>query len=84
MSFSALDISGDDSQRSLPPSSNRSDKYWLWNFTLLAFGADIGVELSLRMFPSEKDLLKNDLKNPFHSYHISYIDQHFQCTCFKL
>jgi len=84
MSFSAVDISGADSVRPLPPSSNRSDKNWLWNFTWLAFGADIGVELSLRMFPSEKDLLKNDLKNPFQSYHISFIDKHVECTCFKL
>lgn len=85
MSLSVVDISGDDSQSPLLPSSDRSGKPpWLGNFSCLAFGADIGVELSLRMFPSEKDLLKNDLKNSFHSYHISCVDRHFQCTSFKL
>lgn len=62
MSLSVVDISGDDSQRPLFPSSDRSGKPWLGNFSCLASGADIGVGLSPRMFPSENDLLKNDLK----------------------
>lgn len=61
-SGSAVDISGEDSQKALLPSPDRSGKPGFEDFSILAFGADIGVELSRRKFPSENDLLKNDLK----------------------
>lgn len=62
LSVSVVDISGEDSQKALLPSPDRSGKPGFENFSSLAFEAGIGVELSRRMFPSEKDLLKNDLK----------------------
>jgi hypothetical protein len=77
LSASEVDISGDDSQKALLPSRDRSGKPELENFSFLAFGADMGVELSRRMFPSEKDLLINDLKNKFYSYQVSCIGMCF-------
>lgn len=78
MSLSVVDISGDDSQKALLPSPDRSGKPGFGNFSCLAFGADIGVELSRRMFPSEKDLLNIDLKDQILKLSC------FQSTSFKL
>lgn len=62
MSLSQVDISGDESERPLVPPCDPSGKGELENFPCLSFVAEIGDPLSRRMFPSEKDLLKNDLK----------------------
>lgn len=58
-----VDISGDDSQKALLPSSDWSCKPSFENFSSFGFGVDIGVELPSMMLPSEKHLLTNDLKS---------------------
>ena len=63
ISLSQVDISGDDSERTLISSWNWSGKAELQNFCCLTFIADKGERFSRRKFPSDKDLLKYDLNN---------------------
>lgn len=59
-SLSQVAISGDDSESILLPSFDLLDKSELGK-PLLMYEVDLGERLSRRMFPSDNDLLYNDL-----------------------